>query len=278
MRLRGLPLASMILACAACAVLGVADASADVDPNSGIDLVRIGWVGNAPWMGNGQFGDEAIGRGSVGYEYSMGRLEVTTAQWAEFFNAAYDRTVPLNSPFLHAPTVWGAVSTAPTNSGGFRWSVPAGNESRPVGGISWRTAAMYCNWLNNNKSSDVQAFMNGAYDVSTFSDLGTGFSDQLTHNAGARYWIPTWDEYIKAAHFDPNRNGPGQAGYWVGNYTLTHFGGSRSAWHGRGQLRGQVADYSARGISGGASGDCWIWREGCRNGRREQSAQISFDA
>lgn len=210
---------AFLLALGACAVA----ARADIDANSGIDLVRIGSPGNAPWPGNGQFGDEAIGRGSVAYEYGMGRLEVTTAQFAEFFNAAYDRAAPLNSPFLHAPSVWGAVATTPINAGGFRWTVPAGSELPPVGGISWRTAAMYCNWLNNNKSSDASAFLNGAYDVSTFSDLGTGFSDQVTHNARARYWIPTWDEYIKAAHFDPNRSGPGQGGYWVGNYTLTHF-------------------------------------------------------
>lgn len=199
-----------------------ASARGDVDPNSGIDFVRIGSVGNAPWPGNGQQGDTAIGRGSVGYEYSMGRLEVTTAQWCEFFNSYYDRSTPLNSPFVHAPAVWGAFQTAPTNAGGFRWNVPAGNENLPVGGISWRTAAMYCNWLNNNKSTDPSAFQNGAYDVSTFGDAGNGFNDQVTHNVNSRYWIPTWDEYIKAAHFDPNRNGANQPGYWIGPSTIGH--------------------------------------------------------
>jgi sulfatase modifying factor 1 len=196
---------------------------ADIDPNSGIDLVRIGSVGNAPWMGNGQSGDEAIGHGAVSYEYSMGKLEVTTAQWCEFFNAVYDRPDSLNNSFIHAPAVWGAVTTAPTNGGPVRWTVPAGKELIPVGGISWRTAAIYCNWLNNNKGTAPSAFMNGAYDVSTFGDNGNAYTDQITHNANARYWIPTWDEYIKAAHFDPNRSGPGQAGYWVGDTTLTHF-------------------------------------------------------
>ncbi|MFN7022419.1 MAG: hypothetical protein ACK4WH_13975, partial [Phycisphaerales bacterium] len=59
-------------------------ARADIDPVSGIDFVRIGAVGNAPWPGNGQPVDRAVGRGGVDYEYSIGRFEVTTAQWVEF--------------------------------------------------------------------------------------------------------------------------------------------------------------------------------------------------
>jgi hypothetical protein len=62
--------------------------------------------------------------------------------------------------------------------------------------------------------------MNGAYDVSTFGNVVTGFTDQITHNANAQYWIPIWDEYIKAAHYDPNRFGPGQPGYWTWDNTL----------------------------------------------------------
>jgi len=42
---------------------------------------------------------------------------------------------------------------------------------RPVGDISWRVAAMYCNWLHNDKRNDRAAFLNGAYDVSTFGYL-----------------------------------------------------------------------------------------------------------
>jgi hypothetical protein len=31
---------------------------------------------------------------------------------------------------------------------------------------------------------------------------------------GALYFLPTYDEEIKAAHWDPNRYGPGHGGYW----------------------------------------------------------------
>lgn len=39
-------------------------------------------------MGDGSLDDRAIGRGSVNYEYRIGRFEVTSGQWSEFLNAA----------------------------------------------------------------------------------------------------------------------------------------------------------------------------------------------
>jgi formylglycine-generating enzyme required for sulfatase activity len=156
----------------------------------------------------------------VGYEYSIGKFEVTTAQWTEFFNAAFDRPASDRLPNLLPPSHWGAVGTTASTPGGLRWRVPAGNEMMPVGNIDWRMAAMYCNWLCNNKSTDRAAFMNGAYDASTFGYVnGATFTDQAAHTPGARYWIPTWDEWLKAAHYDPNKLGPGQGGWWT--YSIT---------------------------------------------------------
>jgi hypothetical protein len=81
--------------------------------------------------------------------------------------------------------------------------------------MEWRDAAMFCNWLTNDKSPSMAALQNGAYDTSTFGTKPNGtFTDQLTHNPGAKYWIPTIDEWFKAAHYDPDRYGPGQGGWW----------------------------------------------------------------
>lgn len=202
---------------AAAAVLAGDAARADIDPLSGIDFVRIGAVGNGPWPGTvpATVGDRAVGRGGVGYEYNIGRFEFTTAQAVEFFNAAFDRPANDRLPHLIPPNFWGAASATPTTPGGQRWRVPAGSEMLPVGNLSWRMAAMICNWYHNGKALGREAFLNGAYDVSTFSYTGTVFNDQFTYNVGARYWIPTWDEWLKSAHFDPNKNGQGQGGWWV---------------------------------------------------------------
>jgi formylglycine-generating enzyme required for sulfatase activity len=193
---------------------------ADIDPQSGIDFVRIGAVGNAPYQADNP-NAFVHNRGGVNYEYGIGRFEVTTAQWTEFFNAAYDRPANDRIPFLTPPGHWGAVPTAPTVPGGQRWSVPAGNEMRAVGNISWRMGAIYCNWLCNGKGTDRSAFMSGAYDVSTFG-FETGvpnirFTDQQAHTPGAQYWIPTFDELFKASHYDPDGNGPSQPRWWLYN-------------------------------------------------------------
>ena len=61
--------------------------------------------------------------------------------------------------------------------------------------------------------------MNGAYDASTIGTLDNGrFTDQLYHSPDAKFWIPTLDEWLKAAHFDPAKNN-GAGGWWEYNTT-----------------------------------------------------------
>ena len=190
------------------------------DPLSGAEFSRIGAVNNAAYGGVDPFNIGVTGRGSVGYAYSIGRFEVTTAQWVEFYNAVLARPDAISFPAqtLWTPTVWGAVRDTSYTGPGTRYRVNpnvANAAMLPVGGISWRTAAIYCNWLHNNKSTDASAFLSGAYDVSTFSGGFPTFTDQASRSAGARYWIPSWDEWMKAAHFDPNRpNSDGSTGGW----------------------------------------------------------------
>ncbi len=200
------------------AMCGAAAAHAEVDPVSGIDFVTVSAVSNAPWQGNGTPGDRAIGRGGVGYEYKIGKFEVTSAQWAEFFSAAYDRPAGDTIPHLIPPDFWGGIPAVPThteNPNARRWVTTPQTAMIPTGDISWRMAAIYCNWLHNGKATNREAFLSGAYDVSTFGYQGTVFTDQLTHNPDARYWVPTWDEWLKAAHYDPAKpNGDGSLGGW----------------------------------------------------------------
>ncbi len=205
----------IVVCCAMGMTAGVV--RADIDPLSGIDFVTITHTGNAPWTGDGTSGDQAIGRGRVDYEYRIGKYEITTAQYVEFMNAAFDRPQSEWIPHLFVPGAghWGALEVAPTTPGGRRWMVPAGNEMRAVGNVDWRMAAVLCNWYHNNKSLDRSAFLTGAYDVSTFGYFGNIFTDQAQRSPGARYFIPTWDEHLKATHYDPGKVNPdGSTGGW----------------------------------------------------------------
>jgi len=173
----------------------------------------VGDPGNPDWAGGG----DNDNRGGVDYEFKIGRFEVNTAQWVEFMNAAFDRPANDLIPFVHAPSAWSATRITPQNGGTRRWAVPTGGDMNAVGGVNWRVSAIYCNWLHNGKGTDRAAFLDGAYDVSTFGSYlgGDTYTDQLAHHPAARYWIPTLDEWIKAAHWDPNKNGPGEGGYWT---------------------------------------------------------------
>lgn len=142
---------------------------------------------------------QASGRGAVDHDFRISRFETTSQNWRDFMAAvSYVNAHEGPVPYVTTPNI-------------------RANPMGAVGGVTWRTAAIYCNWLHNNQALTRDAFMSGAYDVSTFGYIfGTQtFTDQLAHSPGARFWIPTWDEWLVSAHYDANRFGAGAGGYWA---------------------------------------------------------------
>ncbi len=185
----------------------------------GIEFSTIGSPGNAPFFSQERPDWYPVqGRGSVGYTYGLARTEVTTSQWMEFVNTF--STQGGNYTQFGQPIRWGA-RLDPTYSGpGWRWQLdPARPQAAdvPVWGLSWREAAMYCNFLHNDRSPDPAALTHGAYDITTFGyvngDFFQGFTDQLTRSPGSRFWIPNLDEWLKGAFYDP-----AQARWWLSHY------------------------------------------------------------
>jgi sulfatase modifying factor 1 len=195
-------------------VAGSVAAAALAAPGAdGFDWATIGAVGNAAYGGPGPLS----GRGSVNYQYKIGKLEITTSQWLEFTNTFSTQTDAFNFTKL-GPLYWGATFDPTYIGPGVRYRLRQGDPNagmRPVGGISWRDAARYCNWLHNGKSSSLASLTTGAYDTTTFGgNFNTGYTDAATHLPGARFWIPTLDEWMKAAWYDPNRFGNDAGGWW----------------------------------------------------------------
>lgn len=199
----------------AAAACGVLPASLAARPD--IEFTTIGAPGNAAYPLKSPPGYVSVqGRGRVDYEYRMGKYEVTTEQWIEFVN---NYTVLGGSwTFFATPVFWGASQDPSYTGPGRRYVVNPNLPNAamvPVYGITWRESAMFCNWLHNGKGSSLSAIKDGAYDTATFTTNPNGtFNDQLTHNPGAKFWIPTLDEWMKAGHYDPNRYGVGQGGWW----------------------------------------------------------------
>jgi len=141
-----------------------------------------------------------VGRGAVAQDFRIGRYEVGRASWNAFFNAAatVEQQTGQQIPWITQP-------------GG----LAGGGQYGRTGNISWRTAAIFCNWLTNDCALTRAAFLSGAYDVSTFGFTGADrYTDQLTHSPGARFWIPTMDEWMRAGFFDPNHNSPEYGNWW----------------------------------------------------------------
>lgn len=216
--------------CGVCAALGLAGvgfaqpvplpplseravaSGAVISVEQGIEFVTVGAPGNAGYAG-GLFGNNA-GAGAVNEAFRIARTQVTNAQIVEFANAYLPHIIArgenprdqlgiLGSRFIGFDQQQQRYVTSPQAA-----QFPAM--------VSWRIAARYCNWLCNDRRTDLAAFETGAYDTSTFNSgppFGV-FTDQLTHNTSARFFLPTRDQWVKAAFYDPNRNGPGVGGYW----------------------------------------------------------------
>lgn len=200
------------------ALVAAPGARGQAPPSYDFQFATVGAVGNAAFNNPSYpFATVSNGRGTVNYEFRMSKLEVTTGQWMEFINTFSTQNAP-GFLFQEGPSIWGA-QRDPTYFGpGVRFKLKnAPNAAmRPVTGISWRDAAMFCNWLHNGKGSALSAYQNGAYDTSTFTTNPNGtFNDQVAHSPGARYWIPTFDEALKSQHYDPDRYGQGRGGWWL---------------------------------------------------------------
>jgi formylglycine-generating enzyme required for sulfatase activity len=179
-----------------------------------VEMVKVGNAGNAADAGNTS---QANVYGAVPYEFQIGKFEVTLAQYAAFLNAVaktdthglYDgrMATDLNSAGIARSGI----------SGSFTYSV-VGAGTRPVTFVSWFDAARFCNWLHNGRPSgaqDATTTENGAYPLNGVTSGGL----TISRNPGAKFWIPSEDEWYKAAYHDPrtgaNGGPPGDDFYWL---------------------------------------------------------------
>src|SRR6056297_1652110 len=181
-------------------------------PDYGHEWRTIGDPGNPPTDFATKHPNFPRPLGAVDYEYRLTRTEVTYAQQLEFLNAY--------APYMSGSQLTGQGEIAYLGQGqnGAIWELNAGSENRP-GRMAPRLWASYCNWLHNDQALTQDAFESGAYDISTFGEDADGnIIDQMTRSPGARFWIPSIDEWTKGGYWDPNRYGEGEGGYWLYPY------------------------------------------------------------
>ena len=199
-------------------------AAAQTMPNYGYEWATITHPGNrnanaqeAPWF-HPPVSPYTVKVGRVDYKYRIATMQVTVGQWLEFVDAYYPHMTDPRYTRISGEFTGNWIFARNRNlSLPPEFYMEQGSE-RYATDMGWRFAARYVNWLHNGKVNEKWAFEDGVYDTSTFTTNPNGsFNDQLTHHPDATFWIPTWNEWIKANHYDPNRYGPGEDGYWTYN-------------------------------------------------------------
>ena len=163
-------------------------------------------------VGNpGNANDPATGNlyGGVGYNYNIGTYDVTASQYAEFLNAKDPAGLDLLGLYQIYMSAFrlGGINFNSGNPNGTKYSVIAGHGNHPANAISWYDAIRFANWMNNGQGNgDTET---GAYTLGTLG-FATGIAipvnPPLTHNAGARIWLPTENEWYKAAYYNHGTN------------------------------------------------------------------------
>jgi len=166
-----------------------------------IDLVQVGDAGNAydTRAGHAHYG-------AVGYEYWIGKYEVTNAQYAAFLNAvAATDTYGLYNGNMGTSAQGGITQSG--SAGSYSYALKSGMENKPLCYVSFYDSLRFINWLHNGQPT-------GPQDASTTEDGAYAFSAYQTasgRKANALFWMPNNDEWYKAAYY---KGGSLTAGYW----------------------------------------------------------------
>ncbi len=166
-----------------------------------IDTVPVGDPGNA---------DAFTGYGGVDYNYRMGTFEVTNSQYAEFLNAKaqsdplglYNSDMGLvGFPF---PLRGGITQSGP--SGSYVYEVRPNMGDKPVASVSLYDVMRFANWMHNGQGTgDTDS---GAYTLEGGTAMPSNAAT-ITRNPDAIWFLPTEDEWIKAAFYDPRTEAEG---------------------------------------------------------------------
>ena len=168
-----------------------------------IELVNIGDAGN--------IADTVTGYGAVDYEYSIGKYEVTNAQYIEFLNAVA-KSDPYELYSDHMASTYGGIERN-GSSGNFSYNLKNNDlewANRPVSYVNWYDTVRFINWLNNGatSTSDTES---GAYTLTGIYTV-VAYDGTNLHDPSALYWLPSYDEWYKAAYY---KGGGTDAGYWL---------------------------------------------------------------
>jgi formylglycine-generating enzyme required for sulfatase activity len=205
-----------------------------------LKTVKVGAPGN-PSVGIVPFKDAVYGScaeaagikppcqevGGVKYRYGIGQLEVTVSQWVAFLNTV--DPAGRNKHRLYSAdessSAWpkfGQINFSTSAANGRHYSVASPEwADKPYGFANFLRSARFDNSLYNGRLLSEHASAEGGFSYVTYRvrlspKTESGMYD-MTKRAATRshktgFVVPSQDEWIKAAYYDPN--GGGQYSYW----------------------------------------------------------------
>jgi formylglycine-generating enzyme len=157
-----------------------------------LQFVTVGNPGNAP---DTRYNDISVG--SVDHVYQIGKYEITAGQYTEFLNAV--AKVDPNGLYQNPMGSFYFAGTNIQRSGSspnFSYSVAADWANLPMSNVSFWDAARFVNWLSNGQPTGPQG--PATTEGGAYHDVGDTFL--FGRNPGAKFFIPTEDEWYKAAY------------------------------------------------------------------------------
>ena len=143
----------------------------------------------------------AAGCGSVGYEYFIAKYEITNDQYVEFLDAKAAAD-PLGLYAVEmGMSVYGGILRAGA-PGSYTYSAKIGMGRRPVNFVSFYDALRFANWLENGQGSGSTE--EGAYTLLGGSPTPSNWAT-VTRNPGAVVFLPSENEWYKAAYYDSTK-------------------------------------------------------------------------
>lgn len=165
--------------------------------------------------------------GAVDHRYQIGELEVTVAQWVAFLNTV--DPAGRNRHRLYSPdessSAWpkyGQIDFSPRARPGRHYSVASPEwANKPYAFANFLRAARFVNSVQNGRVLSRRVSLRGGirrvtYRVRLSRRTGDGMYEmrrqKTTRRSATGFVVPSQDEWIKAAYYDPD--GGGTYSYW----------------------------------------------------------------
>ena len=164
-----------------------------------IDMVTVGDPGNTA----DTTGDPNPA-GAVADSFQIMKFEFTNQQYTDFLNSvAATDTYSLYNTRMGSNARGGITQSGA--SGSYTYAIRTNMGDKPVNYVSWFDAARVANWLMNG-ATGTSSMETGAY---TLNNATSGNAPAV--NSGATFYIPTENQWYKAAYYKGSGT---NAGYW----------------------------------------------------------------